>query len=149
MAEWKVLKFISFSYSPELRAEIGKYAILHGTTAASVFFSRKLARKVSETSIHSIKKAYLERLQQKRKDDSDDELSSLPPQKRGRPTLLGMYEKQLELYLKKIRQQGGIITASVVVAAARGILLSSDRSQLYEFGGHISLTRQWAYHLLG
>ncbi len=89
-------------------------------------------------------------MKQKRKDDSkDDELSTLSPQKRGRPTLLGEYEKQLELYLRKIRQQGGVITASVVVAAARGILISSDRFQLDEFGGHISLSRQWAYHLLG
>lgn len=92
----------------------------------------------------------MERMKQKRKDDSeDDELSTLPPKKRGRPTLLGEYEKQLELYLRKVRQQGGVITASVVVAAARGILISTDRSQLDEFGGHISLSRQWAYHLLG
>ena len=89
-------------------------------------------------------------MKQKRKDDSEDEeLSTLPPKKRGRPTLLGEHEKQLELYLRKIRQQGGVITASVVVAAARGIMISCDRSQLYEFGGHISLSRQWAYHFLG
>ena len=96
-----------------------------------------------------MKKAYLERMKQKRKDDSEDEeLSTLPPKKRGRPTLLGDYDKQLELYLRKVRQQGGVITASVVVAAARGILLTSDRSQLDEFGGHITLTRQWAYNFL-
>ena len=52
-------------------------------------------------------------MKQKRNNDSEDEeLSALPPKKRGRPTLLGEHEKQLEL---KIRQQGGVITASVVV----------------------------------
>ena len=43
---------------------------------------------------------------------------------------------------------GGVVTASVVVAATRGILISRDRTQLAEFGGHIQLSRQWAYHLL-
>lgn len=57
-------------------------------------------------------------------------------------------DKQLQLYLKKVRDQGGVITASVVVAAARGILLSYDRSKLLEFGGHIDLSRQWAYSVL-
>ena len=35
------------------------------------------------------------------------------------------------------------------MAAARGILMSRDRTQLAGFGGHIELSRQWAYHLLG
>ena len=92
----------------------------------------------------------MDSLKKKRKADSDDEeVTVLPPKKRGRPFLLGEHvDKQLQLYLKKIRDQGEVITASVVVAAARGILLSSDRSKLVKFGGHIDLSRQWAYHLL-
>ena len=60
-------------------------------------------------------------------------------------------DEQLQLYLQKIKEQTGIVTASVVVAAAWVILLSCDRDrmQLAEFGGHIVLNRQWAYHLLG
>ena len=45
--------------------------------------------------------------------------------------------------------QGGIITASVAVAATRGIVMTVDQQQLVEFGGHIKLSREWAYHLLG
>ncbi len=56
--------------------------------------------------------------------------------------------EQVQLYLQKIRENGGIVTASVVVAAARGIVMSRDRTQQAEFGGHIELSRQWAYHLL-
>ena len=41
-----------------------------------------------------------------------------------------------------------MVTASVVVAAARGIVMSRDRTQLAEFGGHIQLSPQWAYVLL-
>lgn len=53
------------------------------------------------------------------------------------------------MYLQKVRDNGEIVTASVVVTTARGILVSHDRTQLAEFGGHIDLSRQWAYHLLG
>ena len=100
-----------------------------------------------------MKLAYLDCLKEKRRtDDSDDEITELPPKKRGRPLLLGKnMDEKLQLYLQKIREQGGVVTASVVVAAAWGIMLSSDcdRMQLAEFGGHIVLNRQWAYHLLG
>lgn len=37
------------------------------------------------------------------------------------------------------------------MAAAHGILMSSDcgHAKLVEFSGHVNLSRQWAYHLLG
>lgn len=106
---------------------------------------------MSKSTVQSIKKAYLERLRNKRgENSSDDEIAELPPKKRGRPLLLGReMEEQLQLYLKKIRDQGGVVTASVVVAAARGIVMAVDQRQLTEFGGHIKLSREWAYYLLG
>jgi hypothetical protein len=92
----------------------------------------------------------MEKLKENRRVDANAEVSTLPAKKRGRPLLLQEdIEKQLQLYLKKVRDQGGVITASVAVAAARGILLFYDSSRLVEFGGHIELSRQWAYHLLG
>ena len=57
-------------------------------------------------------------------------------------------DEQVQLYLCKIRENGGGITASVIVAAARGIVMSRDRTRLTEFRGHIEVSRQWAYHLL-
>ena len=109
--------------------------------------------KVSQSSVQSIKAAYLEQLKWIRKDNSSgEEVAYLSLNKRGRPLLLWEHiDKQLQLYLKKVRDQGGVITASVVVAAAHGILISNkfDRDKFVEFGGHINLSRQWAYHLLG
>ena len=85
-----------------------------------------------------------------RGDPSDNEIAELLPKKRGRPLLLGKnVNEQVQLYLLKIRENGGIVTASVVVAATMGILMSRDRTQLAEFGSHLELSRQWAYHLLG
>ena len=81
-------------------------------------------------------------------DSEDDEVTVLPPKKRGRPFLLGDLDQKVQLYLKKVRDAGGIVSAAIAVAAARGILVSCDRSKLAEFGGHIDLGRHWAYGLL-
>ena len=104
---------------------------------------------MSKSTIHSIKLAYLERLNEQGGDSSENEIAELPPKKRGRPLLLRKnMDEQLKLYLKNIRDQGGIVTASIAVAAARGIVMAVDRQQLAKFGGHIKLSREWAYHLL-
>ena len=52
------------------------------------------------------------------------------------------------MYLSKTREQGGVVSASIVVVATRGILLSIDKTQLVEFGGHTKISRHWAYKLL-
>lgn len=128
-----------------MRADIGRYASVNGAAAASAVFSRKLGVKVSKSTVNVMKKAYLE----KKRQSSSGTVTTLSPKKRGRPILLGEHvDKQVQLYLKKIREQGGVVTASVVVAAARGILMALNRSLLTEFGGHITLSRHWAYHLL-
>ena len=86
---------------------IGKYACQHDTRAANAFFLRKLAIKVSQSLVQSIKIAYLDCLKQKRRDDSfDEEVAYLPPNKHGRSFLLGeQINEHLQLYLKKVRDR--------------------------------------------
>ena len=68
-----------------------------------------MERKVSTASVHSIKTAYLEDVKRKRSADSeDDEVTVLPPKKRGRPFLLGDLDQKVQLYLKKVRDAGGL-----------------------------------------
>ena len=82
---------------------------------------------MSKSTVHSIKLGYLERLNEQGGDSSDDEIAKLPPKKQGRPLPLGKnMDEQLQLYLKNIQDQGGIVTASVAVAAARGIVMAVD-----------------------
>ena len=47
-----------------------------------------------------------------------------------------------------MREGGGVVSARIAMAAARGILLSCNRSRLVEFGGHVQVNRHWAYSLL-
>ncbi len=99
---------------------------------------------MSKSTVHSIKTAYL-----RKKKKIDEDPANLPTKKRGRPLLLGnTVDVQLQVYLKKIREHGGVVTASVVVAAAKGILKATNRSSLLEYGGYINPTKDWAYHFL-
>ena len=52
--------------TPSVRAEMGKYTSRHGVAAAARFFTRKLRHQVSETTVHSMKKAYLQEMKRKR-----------------------------------------------------------------------------------
>ena len=60
--------------------------------------------------------------------------------KLGRPLVLGArLDAQVQLYLKNVREGGGPVTARIAIAAACGIMLSSDaaKNKSSEFGGHI------------
>jgi hypothetical protein len=104
-----------------MRAEIGRYASINGVPAASAIFLNILGVKVSKSTVNVMKKAYQEK---KRRSGSGSVSIYLL-----KSLLLGAHlDKQVQLYLKKIREHGGVITASVVVATARGILMAWDRS---------------------
>ena len=114
-----------------------------------VFFSRKLNHLINTSTILSIKKAYLEGMKENRTVEDSGDLSELPAKKRGRRLLLGDdLDQKVQLHLKKVREGGGVVSARIAIAAARGIVLTCDRSMLMEFGGHVELNRHWAYSLL-
>ena len=62
---------------------------MHGSTAAAIFFSRKVGKKISANTVQSIKKAYEAETKNKRKADSDDEVTSLPLKKTWSPIFAG------------------------------------------------------------
>ena len=77
-------------YSPELRAEIGRVAGQVGTKSTAVRFTKQLGKRVNESTVRSIRKAYREALSRKRKSgEAGDRVLSIRPKKRGKPLLLG------------------------------------------------------------
>ncbi len=93
--------------------------------------------------------AYAKGVQQKRRAEDEGEIAALPLRKRGRPLLIGQdLDTKVQLYLRKVRDSGGAVSARIAMAAARGILLKCDRTKLAEFGGHVELSRHWAHSLL-
>ena len=59
-------------YSTRVCADIGKYACEHRIAAAARHFTRKLSHNVSETTVRSIKRAYLQGVREKRVAAADD-----------------------------------------------------------------------------
>lgn len=110
-------------------------------TAAARHFLKKLNWNVSKTTTVSIKKAYIEGMKEKRAIEGDGDLQVLPTKKCGRQVLLGHVldmKVQLQVYRKKVREGGGIVSARIAMAAARGIHLICNRSMLAEYGNQFS-----------
>ena len=122
---------------------------MNGVAAAARYFSRKFGKEINESTVRSIGKAYKVELDRKRKQDDEGDVKSLPVRKRGRSVLLGEdLDMKVQAYLKKVRDEGGVVSARIAMAAARGLLLSCSKSLLAEFGGPVDLNRHWAYSLL-
>ena len=70
----------------------------------------------------------------------DEDIAMLPLKKRVRPVLLGEYlDNKLQLYVKKVREGGGVLTARILIAGTRGITMACDRSRLVQFGEQVQL----------
>ena len=116
---------------------------------SSTFFSRKLDKRVSESTVQSIKNAYVEGLRQKRGAEDGGDITALPLKKRGRRVLLGQeLDMKVQMYQKKVRDGGAAVSARIAMAATQGILLKCDRTKLAEFGAPVQLNRYWAHSLL-
>lgn len=137
-------------YTPEQRADIGKYAVQHGVVSAKRKYSMKLDVDLNESTVRGFKMAYLDEVNRKRKADEDDiSVTKLPTKKRGRPVLLGAeLDTIVQQYIMKLRQNKATVNTAVVIAGARGILLSLDRSRLSQYGGPATLTESWAKSIL-
>ena len=136
-------------YGPDVRANVGKYACENGIAQAARYFSKKLGENVSESTVHSIKKVYVEELRKRRRSEDTSDVDVFPLKKRGRPVLLGSeHDSKVQQYLKKLRESGASVSARIVVAAARGIIMSYDKDMLEEFGGHVRLNRHWAHSMM-
>ena len=104
---------------------------------------------MSESTIRYIKSAYIEGARQKRRAEDGGDITALPLKKCGRKVLLGQeLDTNVQMYLKKVREGGGMVSARIAMAAARGILLKCDQTKLAEFGGPVQLNSHWAHSLL-
>ena len=136
------------SYDPCIRAEIGKYASVHGVAAASRVYSKKLKQRVGPATVRSIMQAYIKELKKKRA-AGVSQINQLPLQKHGRPLLFGKNrDRMLQAYLRKVREAGAVVSSRIVIPAAKGLMMTLDQAKLTEFGGYMSFSKSWAHSLL-
>ena len=137
--------------TPSQKALIGKRAPIHGVTASMRYFRAKNPDlDLKETSVRRFKNSYNDemRKQKRRREPEtvDIEIEELPA-KRGRPTLLFEdLEVQLKAYLDRLREKGGVVNTAITIASARGIVIKRDSNLLDVNGGHICLSKHWAYN---
>ena len=77
-------------------------------------------------------------------------VEAIPSMKRGRPLTIGELDGVVQsyMYIRALGEPGTPIKASIVIAAANGIVSSKDGSLLAENGGHIDLGPGGAKSLL-
>ena len=132
-------------YSSKERAEVGKYAVANGTKATIRKYSKVFT--INESTVRGFKTKYSEELSRKRGEDA--EVKELVVEKQGRPLLIGnSLDEMVQKYILSIREADGIINTAIVIAGARGLIQSIDRTMLTEYGGPASLTRGWAISIL-
>ncbi len=86
----------------------------------------------------------------KKRAGEDVTVKKLTDKKKGRPLLLGCeLNKQVQVYLTSLRENGAVINTAIAMACAEGVVKSYDSNLLECNGGHISLTKHWAKYLMG
>ena len=76
-------------------------------------------------------------------------MRKLESARRGHPLLLGaVLDKEVQDYVKNLREAGAVINSAIVRAAAEGIVKNHDSNLLQCNGGHIVITKSWAKSFL-
>ena len=76
-------------YSHQLRAEMGTAALKPGVTTASQKYLAKLSMRTNKSTIRGLKKLCSRDAKEKRREEDELAVTSLPPKKQGRPLILG------------------------------------------------------------
>ncbi|CAL4146822.1 unnamed protein product, partial [Meganyctiphanes norvegica] len=131
------------SYSPELRAEIGKYAAEHGNLAAVQHFKELLGFEIPESTVRGLKDKYLIKRVRGKK-----EVVSIGFAQRGRPMRLGKYDEIVQDCIRELVKEGEKVSSFLAIATAKQVLMQYEPSLLEEYGGPVKLNPTWAKSFL-
>ncbi|KAG0422625.1 hypothetical protein HPB47_001564 [Ixodes persulcatus] len=131
------------TYDGTTRAKIARLALEQGNTAAAIKMTRILGHTVSESTVRSIRDSYLRKIKL-----SKSPLEVLPHATRGRKLKLGNLDQDVQDYIRKLRERGGIVNRTIIIAAAWGIVKVKQPSKLPENGGSLTLGRKWAESMM-
>lgn len=134
------------TYDEATSAKIARLAIEHGNTTAAARMTKMLGhlgQPLSESTVRSMKDSYLRRVKLSR-----SPLEVLPHAARGRKLKLGNLENDVQAYVRKLREKGGTVNRTIIIAAVLGIVKVKQPSRLPENGGTLILDRKWAKSIM-
>ena len=125
-------------YDPKTRAKIGRSAAENGN-------KRAVQGAAATSTVRGFKKAFFSELSKVKEPYMVQELAHGA---RGKPTKLGDLDKKVQAYIGKLRAAGTPVNRSIVIAAAKGMVMYHCPSLLPEHGGNLELGRKWAESLM-
>ena len=100
---------------------------------------------LKETSVRGWKDGCLKELRVQEQKCGPISISKLPEKQRGHPLMLGEHlEKEVQSFIKATQDLGGMVNTQIVMATARGVIMSHDANLLAENGGYMNITKDWA-----
>jgi len=136
-------------YSPEIRAEMGKYAAEHGSQRACQHFRNILGHDVPESTIRGLRDKYLlKREHCGSSSGGDKEVTSLGYAPRGRPMRLGKYDEVVQECIRELIKSGERVSSFLAIATAKQVLMQYEPGLLEENGGKVKLNVTWAKSFL-
>lgn len=138
------------TYSDKDKARVAKRAAEFGVTSSLRHFSKEFAdRPLKESTVRTWMKAYKKESAVRYKLGQNPSIDQFATKKRGHPFLLGEeLDRQLQEYIKGLRESKAVINSAIVISAAEGIIKSHRSDWLESNGGHIKLSKSWAKHFL-
>ncbi|XP_068241681.1 uncharacterized protein [Palaemon carinicauda] len=131
------------SYSPELRAEIGKFASEHGNLAAVQYYKEKLGFEIPESTVRGLRDKYLIKRVRGKK-----EVLAIGFAQRGRPMRLGKYDEIVQDCIRELVRDGEKVSSFLAIATAKQVLMQYEPNLLEEYGGPVKLNPTWAKSFL-
>ena len=141
----------SKSFSPQVKAEIGRYAAENGVASTLRRYVSKHP-DLKESTVRTWRNTYSQKLKKRVRSGTEagaTSIQELPSKRRGRPHLLGEeLDKQVQSYLIALRERGVVVNTAIVLACAEGIVKNYDSNILAANGGHLVLTSNWGKSVL-
>ena len=143
---WKRKYTLTYMYTDKDCAEVGKYAAENSVARAQKHFPDL---DLGESMVRYFRNKYLVEVVQRTKNGDTTKVTKLPCGQRGRKVALDeKLDTEIKQYIQCVRANGTPISKVLVQAAAEGYLINRDRTVFVGYGGHVSLTADWARLLL-
>ena len=119
------------------RFKIAKYSLLHGSRSATRKF-KALFPRLNESTVRTFVAKY-----NRMRKESNRSINSISVERLGRPVILGEIDTKVQAYIVSLRNRGGRISRTIVIAAAKAFAIRSNDPSVR----NIVLGETWAQSL--